>query len=295
MQTAFSSWYDEIIEDYPAHLGGSDSWAGHIPFAFYLTASLAPATLVELGVFAGNSLFAFAQAAKKKQINVALTGIDTWASDPHSGGYDGAEIYRQVCEQQANYPQSVQLKRTSFELARPEFAEKSIQMLHIDGYHHYDAVSHDYHTWREAVTDHGVILFHDTSVRRDDFGVWRFWEEMQEHHGAAKTMEFPHSNGLGILFLGPDTAYPEKIQSLRSAYADDPKAIQAYFRAQGDRVVEHFAHRQSERRWREEIERLQNTLGADLAETKARLQQIITSRSWRLTAPLRLARRNIKL
>lgn len=291
MQTNFTTWHDNIVEEYPEHLAGSDSWAGHIPFALWLMSALAPKTLVELGVFAGNSLFAFAQAARQKNIHSRMIGIDTWASDPHSGGYDGEHIYQQVCQQQSRYPDLVELKRTVFDAARPDFAEKSINLLHIDGYHTYEAVSHDFQTWHSAVAEPGVILFHDTAVHRDDFGVWRFWEEIQEKYGPANTMEFLHSNGLGVLFLGPETAYPARLQSLRQSYATDRAAVQAYFKALGGRIIERFAHQQTRRNYENELERLT----MELDDVKGRLDTLTNSRSWRMTAPLRGMRRKIKL
>lgn len=301
MHIPLSSWYDDILELDPEHLAGSDSWAGHIPFAFYLIAALAPKTLVELGVFAGNSLFAFAQAASRQQIASRIIGIDTWESDPHSGGYDGDSIHRLVCEQQARYPDKVELKRATFDAIRPDIPDNTIDLLHIDGYHHYDAVSHDFHSWRSALKPEGVILFHDIAVRRDDFGVWRFWDEIKASHGVDRVIEFSHSNGLGVLFLGPDDAYPEKMQALRRAYAGDPQAVQTCFRLAGARIAEHFAHRQTRRLADEEKERhaqelhreqtahtaQQNELARQLNILQTQHRQVIESSSWRLTAPLR--------
>lgn len=39
-------------------------------------------------------------------------------------------------------------------------------------------------------------MFHDIVVRLGDFGVYRLWEKLSEH----LHLEFPHSNGLGVLF-----------------------------------------------------------------------------------------------
>lgn len=294
MQTNTALWYDDLIELRPRHLAGSDSWAGHIPFACFLIGAQSPGVLVELGVFAGNSLFAFAQAADQCGCTTQIVGVDTWQSDPHSGGYDGDAMYRTVCQQQALYPALVELKRATFDAVRPDFAPASIDVLHIDGYHHYDAVSHDFQSWHDAVKPDGIILFHDISVRRDDFGVWRFWDEIKARYGVERTLEFAHSNGLGVLFLGEAATYGAKLKALRAAYAEDPAAVQAIFRLAGERIVEQFAHLQTRRAAEEAAARLNAAnaaLTADLRELQQKYSDVINSKSWRLTRPLRAIRR----
>lgn len=304
MRSHCSSWYDEILEIDPEHLAGSDSWVGHIPFAFFLMANLAPRSLVELGVFAGNSLFAFAQAAHRRGLATRIVGVDTWASDPHSGGYDGEQVYQWVCAQQARYPDIVELRRSTFDEVRPEFSPGSVDLLHIDGYHHYDAVSHDFTSWFDTLSSQGVVLFHDTSVQRDDFGVWRFWGEIRQQFGAEATLEFPHSNGLGVLFLGKADDYPEPLRQLREAYAADPLGVQRFFSLAGARIVERFAHLQTQRVAAEQVHALQREqaalegkisgLESELRHSRAQLSRVLSSRSWRLTAPLRVLRRGMK-
>ena len=57
------------------------------------------------------------------------------------------------------------------------FCENSIDILHIDGLHTYDAVK-DFITWKNKIREGGSILFHDWNVRSEDFGVWKLWEEI---------------------------------------------------------------------------------------------------------------------
>jgi uncharacterized coiled-coil DUF342 family protein len=67
--------------------------------------------------------------------------------------------------------------------------------LHIDGLHTYEAVSHDFHTWYPKVKPGGVVLLHDISARHSDFGVSKFWDEVQ---CLGNCFSFRHSWGLGI-------------------------------------------------------------------------------------------------
>jgi hypothetical protein len=330
-------WYDPIIEDLPEHLAGSDSWAGHIPFAFYLMAALRPARVVELGVFAGNSLFAFAQAAHTLGHPVRISGVDTWESDPHSGGYDGAVVYQAVLEQQARYPDRVELHRASFDQARVGFAPESVDLLHIDGYHHYEAVSHDFLTWRETLTSEGVVLFHDTAVQRDDFGVWRFWDEIKREYGPEQTLEFTHSNGLGCSCWPRPIAIrngcrrcwglPERTgngaDAVQAGRAAGPGRVCARERQQRQARERIAGLEEASANWqREALHQQQEARIGELAArrrrassrrccTKVLRQQLLPagmpaigawtasdarldiyqSKSWRLTAPLRLMRR----
>lgn len=309
MTIAELPWYDEIVERAPAHLAGSASWAGHVPFAFLLMKCLRPATVVELGVFAGNSLFAFAQAAAELDLAVRIHGIDTWESDPHSGGYDGDAMYRLVDRHRAEtYPDRVELHRATFDAARARFAAGSVDLLHIDGYHRYDAVAHDYATWRETLAPRAVVLFHDIAVREGDFGVWRFWDELKATHGAERTFEFSHSNGLGVFCTAPPEAYPPPFAAFLRAGQARPDLAQTVFRLAGARVVERLdrviaaqgfaaelelgrARAAAERQaCREEIIRQTEAIAAqaaELAHLRALLADMLNSRSWRLTAPLR--------
>ena len=45
--------------------------------------------------------------------------------------------------------------------------------------------------------DGGTILFHDCSVKKDDFGVWKLWEEVKASQ-EFKCLEFKNGYGLGV-------------------------------------------------------------------------------------------------
>ncbi len=75
-----------------------------------------------------------------------------------------------------------ELIQSSFDDALPRFQDKSIDLLHLDGYHSYEAVKHDSETWLPKLSDRGIILLHDIEVRDDEtFGAWRVLAEIKKH------------------------------------------------------------------------------------------------------------------
>lgn len=78
-----------------------------------------------------------------------------------------------------SYPNIGNLIRSTFDEALDQFQDETINLLHIDGYHTYEAVSHDYRTWLPKVAKNGIVLFHDIEVKSGDFGVYKFWDEVK--------------------------------------------------------------------------------------------------------------------
>lgn len=172
------------------------AWSGHRRFAYDLVSVFKPRITVELGTHYGTSFFSFCQAIKDSQIPAFCYAIDTWKGDPHAGYYD-EDVYQAVeAVNNREFPNIGKLLRMEFDKALSEFENNSINILHIDGYHTYEAVHHDYTTWYPKLCENSIVLFHDTAVHNGDFGVNRFWEELSD----LPHLEFSHCNGLGILF-----------------------------------------------------------------------------------------------
>lgn len=181
------------------------AWEGHVAFAFYLMRELQPRTFVELGTYWGDSYFAFCQAVAEWRLPTRCIAVDTWAGDAHAGK-TGEDVYRIVsAHHQERYAGFSRLLRMKFDEAQRQVPDGSVDLLHIDGYHTYEAVRHDYQTWLPKMSERGVILFHDTCVWADDFGVFRLWDELAARYPA---FQFTHSSGLGVACVGTHVPPP---------------------------------------------------------------------------------------
>ena len=221
---------DELFRE-PLRVVPPGPWAGHLPFAFWLAKTVRPASFVELGTHSGNSYFAFCQAIAASGTGGRAFAVDTWRGDEHSGEY-GEDVFTDVAAfNDAHFKPFSTLLRATFDDARTYFADGSVDLLHIDGMHTHEAVLHDFETWRSALSDRGVVVFHDTNVRERGFGVWRLWAELS---GRYPSFEFHHSHGLGVLGVGPDQ--PPQLRALfdASGRSDAAALARRLFAARGE-------------------------------------------------------------
>ena len=173
------------------------AWTGHLPFAHFVMQTKAPAVFVELGTHNASSYFSFCQSVVDLSLPTRCFAVDTWVGDEHAGHYDN-EVFQEVSAyNQAHYERFSSLLPKTFDEALADFAPQSIDLLHIDGLHTYDAVKHDFETWLPKLAPGAVVLFHDTHVHEKNFGVWQFWDELKAKYPLHFDMH--HSFGLGVL------------------------------------------------------------------------------------------------
>lgn len=294
----------------PKSLQAPNAWVGHLPFAAWLIKEIAPKIFVELGTHSGNSYFSLCQSVVEQGLSTKCYAVDTWQGDEHAGQYT-EEIFANVnTYHEQHYVEFSRLLRMTFDEAVTYFADESIDLLHIDGLHTYEAVRHDFETWLPKLAPGAVVLFHDTNVRERNFGVWQLWRELQTRY--PDNIEFIHSHGLGMLQLknSPDN---KKLRWLQCDSQEKQQLIN-YFATLGSRQLERFELNEL----KQHVSNLNDVIAerngqiANLTQAVANLTQSVADRnvqidnltaerdsavrnffevrrssSWKITAPLR--------
>jgi len=302
----------------PRHIELPLSWAGHIPLAFWLIDVARPAVFVELGTHTANSYFAFCQSVQHHHLATRCYAVDTWQGDEHAGSY-GTEVYQRVDGyNQKHFSTFSSLMQMTFDEALPTFRDGSIDLLHIDGLHSYEAVRHDFESWLPKMSERGIVLFHDTNVRERGFGVWRFWNEISALY---PSISFEHSHGLGILFTGK--VQSERCRQVIEMWSSDERRalVREFFAAAGERIVLGYRtsameaelcnlggtihtrdaqittlnHNLQEREWQmtELAHRLQER-EEQLTTLRGTCDRMVRSSSWKMTKPLRKLSKSVR-
>jgi len=221
----------------PNLLQSPSAWLGHLPFAAWVIQEASPKIFVELGTHSGNSYFAFCQSVAENNLSSKCYAVDTWQGDEHAGQYND-EVFASVNAHNAeHYSEFSRLLRMTFDDAAGYFSDGSIDLLHIDGLHTYEAVRHDFETWLPKLAPGAVVMFHDTNVRERSFGVWKLWEELQASH--PNNLEFVHSHGLGVLQLNNAPKEDKRLEWLHPS-SPEKQRLKNYFAALGLRQLERF-------------------------------------------------------
>ncbi len=215
----------------PMNIDPMCAWIEHIPFGMFLIELLKPKVLVELGTFSGGSYLSFCQAIKNCRLDTKAYAVDLWSGDAQTGYYGNEvlSVLRQKHDQE--YGGFSRLIQSSFDDAKQYFDNHSIDLLHIDGYHTYEAVCHDFTNWIEKLSDRSIVIFHDINVRERNFGVWKFWEEIKNKY---PSIEFPFCHGLGCIYYGQNKE--NRIESFFERFQNDHSSMINYFYALGSKI-----------------------------------------------------------
>jgi hypothetical protein len=280
---------DPIVFMQPLHLTPS-AWQEHIPFAFWLTATHRPATFVELGTHYGVSYFAFCQAVDTAELATRCYAVDHWKGDEHAGEY-GPEVFRTVQDHNERlYSRFSTLMPMPFDNGVEYFADGEIDLLHIDGFHSYEAVKHDFETWLPKLSSRAIVVLHDTNERRKDFGVFRFADELRAQY---PVVQFAHGHGLTVVAVGAQQQ-PEMVEFFRSG-SDDAAldALQRVFSRLGRACAAEFMARarkvqvgdlsQERSRLSTAVDGIRGQL-AELERAKAAVEEALEQRDGELTA-----------
>ena len=273
------------------------AWSELVPVMYALFVLLRPRRFVELGVHNGMSFFAACQVAERLGLDSECVAVDSWIGDEHAGFHDTRVFDDFRAHLRDNYPHQLYIQ-SYFSPARRCFAEGSIDLLHIDGLHTYEAVKDDFETWLPKLSDVGVVIFHDTNVFERGFGVWRLWEEVAARYPA---YAFSHKHGLGIIFVGKE---PHPFASLLRTLASNRHhgtLAQAYFKSMGTLLIEHRSTLAALEQTTvtvpspgvaafdaspsTDLQQDKDEMGQEINRLRAQLNLVLQSTSWRATGP----------
>jgi hypothetical protein len=271
------------------------AWTNLVPALGMIFATLRPRRYVELGSHNGMSFFSACQFSEMLNVDTQCIAVDSWEGDPHAGMHSDDVFTGFVQRLHDRFPSQLFI-RTYFEEAARVFDENSIDLIHIDGFHSYEAVKNDFETWLPKMTDRGVMIFHDTNVHERGFGVWRFWEEITKDY---LNIELKHGHGLGILYVGEENSDVGQIFEALKAKPEYVSWLKRFLEAQVEAKQERKEDLQVEanNERKEDVQAdLTNKANVEppsdaliqlLAERTAALNAIATDKWWRRTRHLR--------
>lgn len=273
------------------------SWWQHVPLAHWLVDVMQPNTIVELGTHYGVSFFSFCEAAEKFSPNSSIYAVDTWEGDAHAGGY-GETVYKQVYSHWFKFHRRIgTLIRSTFDEACTYFPDSSIDLLHIDGLHTYEAVKHDFESWLPKMKKGAVVLFHDINVREREFGVWLLWDQLC-NDDRYRGYTINNGYGLGILYLDCNEAeWLSEFQDLLPLLKSKGELLESlaeltpggsFANARSLHSFQEAEEKAATASHAAETARLEaERANAEALAAKEELQKIIDTKSWKITKPLR--------
>jgi len=268
-------WNHLICFVVPNRITLHSAWHEHIPFAMFLVDLLRPKMIVELGTHHGDSYCAFCQAIKELHLDTACYAVDTWKGDSQAGFY-GPEVLADLrAHHDPLYSSFSQLIQSTFDEALEHFADGTVDLLHIDGYHTYESVRHDFEAWLPKMSSHGVVLLHDTNVREQDFGIRKFWDEVKLKY---PHFEFRHGHGLGILAVGKVRS--KELRELFKLPEEESIRIRDFFFQLGHQLTTRVRNKamaselENQKRQLQELNVDLESKGAHIANLETNLQEL---------------------
>lgn len=277
-------WDETITVGEEVHLDfdvyNPSAWTQHVPFMAWIVSVTKPGVFVELGTHWGTSFFAACLAAQSLGHEMKSIALDLWTGDPHAGFY-GEDVFDAVAHKAKSFSR-VELMKSSFEKARSSVPDGSVDLLHIDGLHTYEAVRDDFNQWLPSLSDRGVVLFHDIAEYRDDFGVYKLWDELAARY---PHFHFEHGHGLGVLLVGSEQSEPLKNLAAQEN-TQQGVSIRNLFSSLGAQL--------DVKRLQQEVQHVMQSFNAvneaynrDSMRHASELEALHASTSWKVTKPLR--------
>lgn len=163
-----------------------------------------PKVIIEIGTYAGGTLFLFCRVAAK---DATIISIDF--PDVRFGG--GYPVWKTPLYKAFRLPkQELQLIRAdshsqeTLDKVKNILGGRKVEFLFIDGDHTYEGVKKDFEMFSPLVKKGGIIAFHDIVVHPAETGceVGKFWNQLKQHghkHNGIIADKNQGWGGIGIL------------------------------------------------------------------------------------------------
>lgn len=192
-----SRWVTTLF--HPIEVPVESSWTALMPVMNLVVDLCRPNTFIELGTTEGCSFFAALFAARAGGVPMNSTAIGGWKGDVRSG----TALMRDVQKKAAAFGMPVKLIRKSLDEAACDFDDSHIDLLHVYGTQTHASLMSNFQAWLPKLSPRAVVLFSNIAVRGSNCGAWLAWKQLST---AYPSLDFPHANGLGILFVGHEVA-----------------------------------------------------------------------------------------
>ncbi len=204
-------------------IGAPSASDGHIPFLFILLELFRPRRYVELGAHKGVSFFAACQHIRENGKYGEAIAVGQWQENPHSSkhGYS-FETFKNTLD--AKFSGTGKFIRGDVN-ADSAFAKGSIDVLYVKEPHTFEELKRIYEAWRSKITNNGVLILHNTSEYKSDFGGWQLFNTIRDD--APASFQFYHNQGIGILAFGSPQNNPAI--ALLEHFAERPENSECYF------------------------------------------------------------------
>lgn len=161
-------------------------WKSHVEFAVWITCRFLPHLVVDLGVDRGCSTYAWGISGVS-----SVVGIDRFKDDERSGTLANVAALGAELAGSYGYENTARILRSSFEGAADTFADKTIDVLHIDGLHTKKVAKKDLKDWLPKLSKDGLVVLHGTRALPDTVG--RRFEKLDY-----SKVELEHGGGIGV-------------------------------------------------------------------------------------------------
>jgi len=154
-------------------------------------------TVLEIGTAGGGSLFLWSALG---DYNAKLISVDVDTSEYSS--YVMSVFLRDLQSLYAIKGDS--LVDDTYDEVVEALDGDGVDVLYIDGNHHYDCVHSDFHMYKDLVAPGGIIVLHDIGITRGpEMQVEPFWNEIRDQYRHDEFINPDPDNrcGLGILYV----------------------------------------------------------------------------------------------